>query len=104
MIIVLLLILVLAVYLARKTNKRFVIKSLLLAFVLGAVSILLFELLNGPHTECGVNDSVGPCDLSGRLWFDAPLMFLPTILFWTIILVVNHVTKVLKNKLSEKKK
>lgn len=104
MTIVLLLILVSGVYLARKTDKGFVTKSLVLAIVLGAMSIVLFELLNGPHPECGVNESVGPCDLPGRLSRDTPLIFLLAIVFWTFILVVYHVTELVRSSLKVNKK
>lgn len=103
MLLILLLVLIGDIYLASKTKKGVVFKSLLLAFVLGTTSILLFELLNGPHAECGVNSSVGPCNLTDRLWYDAPFIFIPTIFFWTLILILSNVASASKLKIGEKK-
>ncbi len=87
--IVVLLALVAAVYIAKNRSKSFIVKSLLLAVLLSMVSILLFELFNGPHPECATNDSVGPCDLPGRLWFDAPFIFVQIVFYWVGI-VITH--------------
>ena len=101
----LILILALIVILLRKRNSRsFTIKTLLVSVFLGLISILLFEFFNGAHPECGANDSVGPCAYSERVIYDLPLIFLPTILFWVIILSVDVLFRYARNRLATGKK
>ncbi len=101
---ILLAILASTAYLAQRNSKRFVIKSLIVALVLGVASILLFELLNGPHPECGVNDSVGPCGYADRIWYDSPFVFIPTFLFWSLILLTTAVGRFARKNLGQNKK
>lgn len=96
-----LLVLIFAVYIARKRSKHFIIKTILLAVLLAAVTILVFELINGPHAECGKDESVGPCDLPGRLWFDAPFALTLTFPVWVLIVVVNQAVLYLKQRFAK---
>lgn len=48
------------------------IAGFLLGIVLITVAVTAFEAHNGPHPECAVNDSVGPCDLTGRVVIYSP--------------------------------
>ncbi|MBP7807574.1 hypothetical protein KA047_03710 [Candidatus Saccharibacteria bacterium] len=47
-------------------------------FLLGLVAVtllaFLFEWQNGAHPECALNDSVGPCDVPGRVQMYWPLI------------------------------
>lgn len=81
-----------------KNSKSFINKSFAAALFLGIISILFYELFNGPHAECGTNDSVAPCDYIGRVVFDLPLVLVPTFVFWIIILSAelfgNHIRRI----------
>lgn len=74
-------------------GKKFIIQPLVIALAFGFVGLALFELINGPHTECGQNASAGPCDLTGRVFYSWPLAVILASLIWTITLVVTRIRK-----------
>lgn len=84
-------------------NGKFAIASFVTALFLGLASILLFESLSGPHSNCGVNDSVGPCDYAGRVVYDLPLVFFPTTFFWFIIVAVEGISRTVRGRMKTKR-
>ena len=85
-----------------RKRRAFAFKSFLSALLLGIVSIVVFESFKGSHPECSVNDSVGPCELSGRVIFDLPLVLYQTILYWIIILLVEWLSGLARKRIKVK--
>jgi hypothetical protein len=104
MLIILVLAVILVLLTLRTNNKRFLIWSCVAALLLGVASILLFELLVGPHPECATNGSVGPCDYGGRVITDLPFTFVPATGIWIIILLVELLRGYVRKHLSASKK
>lgn len=97
--IVLLFIVIIVKLLKQRNSQAFAFKTFSLAALLALVTILLFELLNGPHPECGIDESVGPCDYIGRVKLDLALILFPTIIFWLIILLIDvFIRKIVKRR------
>jgi len=69
--------------------KKIIISSgkwLFVALLLSLVLSAGFELITGPHLECGVNDSVGPCNYIARvIWFFSALGIY-VVLIWVVVL------------------
>lgn len=79
-------------------KKKFLVSSFLATAAIVFICTLAFELWNGPHPECGVNDSVGPCDYWGRVVFDLPVIIQLTILLWFIVLFAEVLGKSFKKR------
>ena len=54
-------------------SRRPFVYGFLLGLVVVTLLAFLFEWHNGSHPECAVNDSVGPCDVPGRVRMYWPL-------------------------------
>ena len=103
MIEIILILILIAVLLKRRQSKKFALKSLAASFALSLLFILIFEFINGLHPECGLNDSVGPCDYSGRVLFDLPFSIFITLFFWFVIVLVDTLIIYVRKRRAERK-
>jgi hypothetical protein len=77
-----------------KVGWKLVLTTFISCLVFAFVATFILELLNGPHPECGINDSVGPCDLAGRtIWLYPFSAILTTIFIWPVALGISIRTK-----------
>lgn len=70
------------------------VASLLLAFL----SIGILTVWMGPHEACSRDPDVGPCALGGRFIYMLPLTIVAFIFFWTLILVVEHIGIIIRER------
>ncbi len=62
--------------------KNKILKSFVVWVLASLITAIFYELIVGAHAECGYNDSVGPCEFSGRLAMSFPGLLVLTLIFW----------------------